>query len=633
MCGIFAMLTPKSEWLNPADWIDGALEKMSHRGPDDAGVWCDSEKGIALGHRRLSIFDLSPAGHQPMHSRDGRWVMVYNGEVYNWRDLRRELEEKGVAFHSNSDTEVLLESVALHGVDATVRKCVGMFAFAAWDRVNKVLYLVRDRMGEKPLYYGWHQGAWWAASELKSLRAVPGLNFEIDRRAIRLFMRRGYIPAPYSIYRSIQKLTPGVIAVLQPDGTSEFRPYWSFAEAVRAGRETPFRGGEDDAAAELETLLLDAVRGQREADVPVGAFLSGGIDSSSVTALMQSLGGSNVKTFSIGFHEKSFDESHYAREVASHLHTDHTELIVSPSEAWNVIPELASIYDEPFADSSAVPTVLVCRLAKQKVTVALSGDGGDELFGGYSRYRVLERAWNARKRYLPLARAASFAFKCGEGCANVLNLAGWSERFRWRKHLYASNSYQSLYHGQFNEFYASDALLDSPPGIEDDWNSIEAEGPVHFAMACDSLQYLPGDILVKVDRAAMSCSLETRIPLLDHRIVEWAWTLPLSLKYDGASGKKILKRLLARYVPASMFERPKQGFGVPVGEWIRTALLDWTEELLSESALKQTGVFSPAAVRSLWMRHKSGQVDFSNRIWSILMLQDWLTHGGSAGTY
>ena len=522
MCGILAFLAKKN--ISSIDaHFETALKTIAHRGPDESGIWMDAEAGIYLGHRRLSILDLSPAGKQPMFSANGRWVISYNGEIYNYQTIRQELISSGRTFRTGTDTEVLLEGIDQWGIETTLQKTVGMFSFVVWDRKEKVLFIARDRFGEKPCYVAETPQGWIIASELKTITAFPFFEKKIDRQSIQLFLQKKYIPEPKTIYTNVSKLKPGYYAVIQPDLTLHEIPYWSFLDCAARGQENPLSISEDEAAAQMESLLKDTIRLQKFADVPVGAFLSGGIDSSLIVAIMQSTEGKPVKTFSIGFCEADFDESSYARAVAAHLKTDHSELIVTPKEAQDVIPQLCSIYDEPYADSSAIPTILVSRLAKQQVTVSLSGDAGDEIFGGYTRYRYMAEVWSKVNKIPYFARvAAGIPLKMAKQAAWRMKNHHLAYRLMMRQRYASVKSYPDLYDCHMTNFRMSDEYLMNPhslpfPGIVPDSLPF-----YHYAMATDTLDYLPGDILTKVDRAAMSISLETRIPLLDHRIVEWA---------------------------------------------------------------------------------------------------------------
>jgi len=627
MCGIVGLWDP--QWRQqPAElctWVQRMVEAVRHRGPDDSGVWVSPTAGLGLGHTRLSVIDLSPAGHQPMVSACGRYVVVYNGEIYNYPDLRRDLEERGHRFLGHSDTEVLLAAIAEWGLEKALERLIGMFALAVWDVPRQRLALVRDRLGKKPLYYGWWERKFVFASELKALAQLPGFSPEIHRGALALFLQHNYVPGPWSIYRDIYKLPPGTVLELsEPAERPNPQAYWSLQQAAARGMEDPFRGTREEAADELYRLVADAVRRRMIADVPLGAFLSGGIDSSLVVALMQAHSHRPVRTFTIGFEEREYDEAPYAAAVARHLGTDHTEQYVRAREAWAVIPRLPEIYDEPFGDSSAVPTFLVSELARRHVTVVLSGDGGDELFGGYQRYLHIGRLWRALGR-VPLAvrKAAAGAIAWGaHGLPGALRtkVAGRAERLRiatpgemYVRHNMHWPDAQRLVLGA----EPLEALADQP----DRWPNSR-----HYLeqwMYADTVSYLPDDILVKVDRASMAVALEARAPLLDHRVVEFAWRLPLEWKIRRGTGKWLLRRVLQRHVPRELFERPKAGFGVPIDHWLRGPLRDWAEALLDEHRLRQQGFFDPAPIRQKWNEHLSGRTAWHYPLWDVLMFQAW----------
>ena len=605
---------------------------LTHRGPDDAGMWIDVSAGIALGHRRLAVLDLSAAGRQPMASASGRYILAFNGEIYNHLEIRTELTtpQETVLWRGHSDTETLLAGFDRWGVESTLRRCVGMFAFAVWDRESRVLTLARDRLGEKPLYYGWQGDTFLFGSEIKALRVHPAFSAAIDSTAVSMYLQLGYVPSPHSIYCGINKLPPGTLLRQTAGGGShahaEPRAYWSLSEVVRDGLARPFDGTTEGAADQLEELLQRAVRGQSVADVPLGAFLSGGIDSTTVVALMQAQSSRPVKTFTIGFHEAEYQEAPYAAAVASVLGTDHTQLYVTPSEAAAVIPELAGIYDEPFGDSSAIPTHLVARLARRQVTVSLSGDGGDELFGGYTRYQGTVDAWRLISR-IPSSVRRVVAGACHSVARRrPLSRTGWrADRLatylsaRTARECYAAKTHQ---HG------GADLILmpqtGGSPAAADTPSEDCPCGIYEQMMYADTLNYLPDDILTKVDRAAMAISLETRIPLLDHRVVEFAWRLPLHMKVYNSETKWILKRVLYKYVPARLMQRPKSGFGIPVGEWVRGPLREWAEELMTPSRLQRDGLLNPARVRERWSRHLARGSAEDDAIWQLLMFQAWL---------
>ncbi|MCS6777277.1 MAG: asparagine synthase (glutamine-hydrolyzing) [Chloroherpetonaceae bacterium] len=642
MCGLAGFLDPVAsrEQGELLEIVREMAATLAHRGPDDAGAWADPATGYAVGFRRLAIVDLSPAGHQPMLSASGRYVIAFNGEVYNFRALRAELEAAAApAWKGHSDTEVVLASIEHWGVEPAVRRFIGMYAFALWDRQERTLYLVRDRIGVKPLYYGWAGGTFLFGSELKALRAFPEFRPAINRNALALYLRHNYIPAPYSIYECVSKLPPGSILKLPTGtGTPEIRPYWSMHAVVEAGMADPFTGSDAEAIEQLDALLRDAVRLRMIADVPLGVFLSGGIDSSVVTALMQAQSSRPVRTFTIGFREDDYNEAVHARAVAEHLGTEHTELYVSPAEALAVIPRLPALYDEPFADSSQIPTFLVSALAREKVTVALSGDGGDEFFGGYNRYFWGRDIWrwtgwvpvtlrsalgNSLTRVSPEAWERFFRAFMGR-----LRPRNPGHKVYKVAEMLQARTPEALYMTLISRFKDPGAVLPyatEPPTVLTDrsrWPPLADFTP--RMMFLDAVSYLPDDILVKVDRASMGISLEAREPLLDHRVVEFAWRLPLHLKIRGGRGKWALRQVLYRYVPAALVERPKTGFGVPVEQWLRGPLRDWAEALLDATRLHREGIFDVAAVRCKWSEHLSGRRNWQDHIWEILMFQAWL---------
>ena len=643
MCGISGFLQSCLDSSLAPVAIEAMTSSLAHRGPDDTGYWLDCESGIALGHRRLSIVDLSPYGHQPMASASGRYQIVFNGEIYNFRFLRKELENLDHMFRGHSDTEVMLAAFEEWGVESAVKRFTGMFAFALWDKKTRLLYLVRDRMGEKPLYYGWVNNVFLFGSELKALRAHPAWNAEINRDALTLLMRHTYIPAPYSIYNGIYKLMPGTILTVnlsQPDKQPEPVPYWSARSVAESGQKTPFIGSDTEAADRLEEVLSEAISAQMLADVPLGAFLSGGIDSSTVVALMQAQSGQPVRTFTIGFNEAGYNEAPYAREVARHLGTDHTELYVTPDEALDVIPRLPMLYDEPFSDSSQIPTFLVSQMARKHVTVALCGDGGDELFCGYTRYETTQDVLG-KKRYLP-----SFARTPIARALKSVPARRWNACLKWARPLLSRYGNTSI----GNKIHAAAFILNAPPEavylrLISLWHTPGdlviggTEPPTVYTdpgrwaalhdfhekmMYWDMCSYLPDDILVKTDRASMGVSLESREPLLDHRVVEFAWRLPLHMKRRNNQNKWLLRQVLYRHVPRELIERPKMGFGVPVGEWLRGPLRGWAEELLDEQRLKNEGFFNPESIRTIWKEHLKGDSNWQHKLWGVLMFQAWL---------
>jgi asparagine synthase (glutamine-hydrolysing) len=620
---------------------------LSHRGPDDAGTWVDAPAGVGLGHRRLSIIDLSPLGHQPMLSADGRFVMVFNGEVYSFPEMRRELEGLGHAFRGQSDSEVLLAAFVQWGVRDAVRRFVGMFAIALWDRREHQLWLIRDRLGIKPLYWGEVAGAFVFASELKAFCALPEFGRRLDSAVMPLYLRYGYVPSPLCIYQGVRALEPGCLLVAGESGEPRVERYWDVVEVARRGVTAPWDGSEDEAVDELERRLGEAVKLRMISDVPLGAFLSGGLDSSLVVALMQAASSQRVRTFTIGFEEAAYDESRHAEAVARHLGTDHTTMLVTERDALEVVPELPELYDEPFADSSQIPTYLVSKLARRHVTVALTGDGGDELLAGYGRYATIAGDWQARQE-LPgwwrRASAAGLGALTSPALAWLLlgvgplfwllgkRLGSLTERVRRRAVLLADMPFERYYtlHGSFvltpepglwsgGGAGAADKLLDRG-------GRAELGGVIDDMMLLDLIQYLPDDILTKVDRASMAVALETRVPLLDHRVVELVWRFPLAFKTDGTTGKLLLRKVLDRYVPRHLVERPKMGFGMPFGEWITSELRDWAEELLREPALAEAGVWRVPAVRRAWKEHLSGAHDHRNLLWPVLMFEAWRRH-------
>ena len=629
------------------------VERMSsaiaHRGPDDSGAWLDGDAGFALGHRRLSIVELSAAGHQPMASASGRYVVVFNGEIYNHGELRARLERevgRTLPWRGHSDTEALLAAVESWGVTRALQAAVGMFAFALWDRRERTLTLARDRLGEKPLYYGWQaNGADRVlifGSELKALRAHPAFTAGVDRDALTLFMRLGYIPAPHTIDRGIRKLPPGTLAVLRaPAAEPDIRPYWSVQDVMLCGHRSPLALGPEEVVDRLEALLSDAVRQQMVADVPLGAFLSGGIDSSTVVALMQAQSTQPVRTFSIGFHEPGFNEAEHAKAVATHIGTHHTELYVTPAQAMQVVPRLPSMYDEPFADSSQIPTHLVAQLARRHVTVALSGDAGDELFCGYSRYLLAQRLWRRISTVpVPMRRAVATMIaavsepawdRIAEGLGHLLPM---SERFvRPGEKLHkgaramASRSSDALYLNLVSLWADPGTLVlgaREPRTVLTEADTRLSELPdVSRMMAFDLLTYLPDDILVKVDRAAMAVSLETRVPLLDHRVIEFAWQLPMTHKLRDGVGKWALRQVLYRHVPRALVERPKMGFGVPIDSWLRGPLREWAEALIDPSRVASEGLLASAPIRHAWQEHLAGRANLQYPLWNVLMFQAW----------
>jgi asparagine synthase (glutamine-hydrolysing) len=608
-------------------------EALSHRGPDAGGIWTDEECGVAFGFRRLAILELSTLGHQPMTSASKRYVVVFNGEIYNFAELRSELQSHGHRFRGGSDTEVILAATEEWGFENAVRKFNGMFAIALWDRRSRRLSLARDHVGIKPLYYGWSGSTLFFASELKALRAHPAYVAELDREALALYVRHSFVPGPFSIYRDTFKLQPGCIVTFRcPAVRAVPTPYWSLMEVASTGIADPDRRPINDVLDDLQALLCKTVKQQMVADVPLGAFLSGGIDSSLIVSMMQSQVSCRVRTFSIGFEEPAFDETEYARGVAQHLGTSHTEMRVRARDAQDFIPRLSEIYDEPFADSSGIPTGLLAQLTRRQVTVSLTGDGGDELFGGYCQYWEMPRKWRNVTRVPPRLRStvartlSAFGRRLAKSSVPIARRVSKSLDSRA---LY----YRALEPDDFIRLYLT-RWAGTPSVVVGGyapqfWLDQSGAGQLtnalaHRFMFVDSKLGLPDDMLTKVDRATAAASLEARIPLLDPRVMAFAWRLPLQLKVRSRTqGKWILRALLRRYLPAQLFERPKRGFGVPVGRWLRGPLRDWAEELLDETRLRREGYLNPVRVRSEWRGFIEGTQEWEGEIWTVLMFQAW----------
>jgi len=638
MCGIAGVLLP-SPAMGESD-LQGLATRMAdavrHRGPDGSGSWVDAAVGLAFGHRRLNIIDLSDAGRQPMVSASARYVITYNGEIYNFPDLRRELEAEGVAFRGRSDTEVALEAIARWGLASAVERFVGMFAFALWDRETGTLSLVRDRLGIKPLYYANLGGLFLFGSELKALRASNLWEPELDRDALAAFLRFNYVPAPHTIYRDVKKLEPGSILSFRRGEEARIARYWDLADVVDTSLSNVTVTVTGEAVAGLERVLSEAVRARLVADVPVGAFLSGGIDSTAVVALMQAHSSRPVRTFTIGFEESDFNEAEHAKNVAAHLGTEHTELYVSPDDSRDVIPRLADLYDEPFADSSQIPTFLISELTRRHVAVALSGDGGDEVFCGYNRY-VQGQRLEPCIQHVPRGLR-----QVGAVALRNLSPEAWTAMFRavparWRPSMIGDKIHKlaDVLPGGREEYYRR--LISHWPMpeqvvctaqepaslIDEPCLSARTLGPVERMQYLDTATYLPDDILTKVDRASMGVSLEARVPMIDHRVVSFAWTLPLHMKLRDGTGKWLVRRLLQAYVPQALIDRPKAGFAIPLGAWLRGPLRDWAESLLSEQALNAEGILHAPAVRAAWDAHLSGRQNLQDRLWGVLMFQAW----------
>ncbi len=637
MCGIAGFISRASlRQHDHAAVLKSMTEAIRYRGPDGEGAWLDSEYGVALGHRRLAIIDISQAGCQPMHSSCGRYVISYNGEVYNFGDLRGELETAGHVFKGHSDTEVILQAIAEWGLLAALKRFIGMFALALWDRQLLELSLVRDRLGIKPVYYQCNARGLVFGSELKALLKYPELDQELDTQAIASFMRHGYIPAPYTVFKNVNKLEPGQILVLGRDLKPRLERYWTLSAWVDGASRSDPGITDTDAVETLDTLLRDAVGRRMVADVPLGAFLSGGIDSSTVVALMQAQSDRPVRTFSIGFNEQGYDEAQHAKKIARHLGTEHTELYVESKTALDLVPELPVLYDEPFADSSQIPTLLVSRLTRKHVTVSLSGDGGDETFAGYNRYfyaRMLSqrlgllprpvRCLLARLLTLVPVQAWQKMFnlvpdklrppQAGDKVHKLASLLKQTDAGLYRRLVSQWDQPERVVHGtrEHRGLLWDDSLEELLP----DW--------VSRMQYLDTLTYLPDDILTKVDRASMSVSLEARVPLLDHRVLEYAWSLPISMKIRGGQGKWLLRQVLYRYVPRNLIDRPKMGFGVPIDHWLRGELREWAEELLAPQQLERDGLLNRNLIRQRWSEHLAGTRNWHYPIWNVLMFQAW----------
>ena len=638
MSGIAGFLDPSCKWnvLELQTLASSMADTIRHRGPDDSGVWADEESGLSLGFRRLATLDLSPSGRQPMLSIDERYVLVFDGEIYNHEEQRDQLRGYGHTFRGYSCVEVFLTGVVQWGLFTAVERLNGMFAFALWDRHQRRLYLGRDRMGIKPLYYGWSGGVFLFGSELKALRKHPAFNAGIEPDALALLLRYGYIPAPHSIYQGIYKLLPATMLEIAMDGTaSQPQAFWSARQAAVQGVLHPFPGSEVEAVEELDGLLRDSVRLRMIADVPLGAFLSGGIDSSTIVAQMQAQSSRPVKTFAIGFTEVDFNEAGYARAVARHLQTEHTEWIVTSKDALDVIPMLPEMYDEPFADSSQIPTHLVSRLARQHVTVSLSGDGGDELFAGYNRYPGCNRLWRSVgwvPQPLRLLAKGILDVLADAGFQRVALPAAFQKALRDRRVLSAATP-QELYQRFISLWEHPAAPLRS--GVEPLTNFTDPTccppelDFMHWMMYVDLITSAPDDSLVKTDRAGMAVSLQSRAPLLDdHRLIEFAWRVPLAMKIRDGRGKWLLRQVLYRYVPPELVERPKQGFMIPLADWLRGPLRSWVESQLDQKRLDQEGFFNAALIRDRWRQHLEGKRSFPMELWTVLMFQSWLEGAG-----
>ncbi len=642
MCGLAGFLAFETSLKrsNMHQIAKSMTDAIVHRGPDSHDIWQDADVALALGHRRLAILDLSPEGHQPMASETGRYMIVYNGEVYNHLELRAELEGAGIRFRGRSDTETILAACEHWGINRSLQKLNGMFAIALWDKKDRALHLIRDRLGKKPLYLGWSGKSFVFASELKSFHAHPDFQPEIDKQAFGIYMRCGYVTAPHCIYKNVwilpaghrltidlavnsQKIAPG------DDLSENMESYWHHGQVLQAAQGNPYEGSESQAVEEFEKLLSTCTRQRMISDVPLGAFLSGGIDSSAIAAIMQLHSPNPIKTYTIGFHEAGFNEAEYAKKVAAHLGTDHHELYLKPGQALDIIPTMPDIYDEPFADFSSIPTFLVSKFARQDVTVALSGDGGDEMLGGYNRHFMGPKIWNKIK-YLPRSARRALA-----ASIHAVSQERWDKTLPGRPQfgramhkladLLPMRGPHEIYESLINHWDHPPFSFDTKPLplLHEDHGAVAGLNFGEQMMLWDTLSYLPNDILTKVDRASMAVSLETRAPLLDYRIFEFAWRLPESYKLRNGKGKWLLRQVLGRHVPRELFERPKQGFTVPIGAWLRGPLQDWAEDLLGEDSLKAHGLLNTHMVRSLWAAHKQGSADHTMKLWTALMFQAW----------
>lgn len=638
MCAITGILSHQKAIL---DAIQSMTDTMIHRGPDDSGTWVDYDAGIALGHRRLSIIDLSPLGHQPMHSHSERYVMAYNGEIYNFKAIKKELGEH-ISWRGESDTEVLLAAIEQWGFEKALQKTVGMFAISLWDRETRELYLARDRFGEKPLYYGKVNGNFVFASELKAIRKTPDFNNPICKNALSAFLRFSYVPAPLCIFEDLHKLMPGTYCIVKSDLSIEHHTYWSAIEQTRAAHTNPFEGSFEQASDQLEQLLMQSIKDKMISDVPLGAMLSGGIDSSTIVALMQAQSSRPINTFSIGFHQKEYNEAEHAKAVAKHLGTNHTELYLTGQDCLDVIPKLPELYDEPFADSSQIPTFLVSQLAKESVTVALTGDGGDELFGGYDRYFRSAFLWQKASKLpkhlrepifkmasnLPACFFNAFLSLYKKKSSSHVHSDNFGKRIqRLFKGMSLSKSPFDVYcyyltgHSSPNQFLhniTNESHLFNQ--LKQNFNETDF---FESMMLSDTLTYLPNDILTKVDRAGMGVSLEARIPFLDQHIFEFARSLPLGYQVQGNSGKVILKTLLQRHIPKEMIDRPKMGFGIPLSEWLSGSLKEWANELFSTEKLNETGFLNVESIQKTWKAHCRSGSPNAAILWKLLCFQSW----------
>lgn len=646
MCGISGFCNPEFDWLKN---INRMNDKMYHRGPDASGIWSTEDKRVVLGHRRLSIIDLTSGGAQPMESHNGRYAMTYNGEIYNYRDIKEKLikEKKTTAFKSASDTEVLLEAVSAYGFENALKMCKGMFALAVYDKKEQMLLLARDRVGEKPLYYGFTgKKTFVFASDLNSLTCLDNFSNPVNKRVLETYFRYGYIPAPYSIYEGIYKLEAGTYLKIESPFNNicniKKAAYWSMAETAYYGQTHLFKGSEEEAAQELERLLKNSIRGQLVADVPVGAFLSAGIDSSTIVSLMQSVSDKNVRTFTIGMNEEGFNEAEIAAKIAKHLGTEHTELYITQDDTKQVIPKLGSMFGEPFADSSQIPTYLVSKMTREHVTVSLSGDGGDELFCGYQTYNSIGNIWRRINKiptvirrpvssailHSPWGKSGSLAIR-----ARLLGAGGIEDIYRRSqigegmnllsddviKSLSSDSDAEFLMHADKIVLHTDEFTLHAGKSVMDTYKDGFLPEPQHNLMLMDMLMYHPDDILTKVDRTAMAVSLETRVPMLDRDVVEFAWTLPIAYKKEGNVTKKVLRDILYKYVPRELMERPKKGFAIPLHIWLKEPQLrEWAETLIDRPKIKEQGLLNPEMVWRLWTDFVEKDI-WRQQIWYVLM--------------
>lgn len=639
MCGITGFID-FSRRANQ-EFLLGTVEKMAttlyHRGPDSAGVWTDERYGVALGFRRLAILDLSVEGEQPMKSVDDRYTVVFNGEIYNFLELRAELERLGYSFRGHSDTEVMLAAFVEWGIEPTVKRLNGMFAIAVWDAAAEELILIRDRIGKKPLYYGWSGNTLIFGSEMKALCAYPEFRGDVDRESLALYLKFGYVPGSHSIYQNVKKLAPGCLLKISTrrKEIGEQTAYWSLRQTATDGTNKPLDGSDDEVLTEFETLMRDSVKCRMLSDVPLGAFLSGGVDSSTIVALMQTQSSKPVKTFTIGFHEAGYNEAEHAKRIAEYLKTDHHELYITPRQALDVIPKLPVLYDEPFADSSQIPTFLISQLARTQVTVGLSGDGGDELFCGYGHYFLARDLWE-KLRLIPssVQQAAAITLNSTLGAADKIfpHAEQLGRRSSLRRRLTALSEVMPVensaeLYSNLRSYWQQPEKVLLANGHQSSNDFPKSSDLLTFQQSMmleDAMQFLPDDILVKVDRASMGNSLEVRAPLLDYRVVEFAWRVPMRLKIKDGQGKWLLRELLNKYIPPEITERPKMGFDVPIAAWLRSELREWAESLLDEGRLRREGFLNPQMISAKWREHLSGKRNHQHALWAVLMFQAWL---------